>query len=146
VLNEIMLLIFIINTLVVVFAVVVHFEMLSRLSIIMPTLTIRYRLRVAVGIFGALVAHIIEIWLFAIAYFLLIKLEKFGSLQGIVDADLLNCAYYSFVTYTTLGFGDIIPVGDLRFLTGLESLTGLVLIAWTASFMFSEMQKYWNND
>lgn len=141
-----MLLIFIINTLVVVFAVVVHFEMLSRLSIIMPTLTIRYRLRVAVGIFGALVAHIIEIWLFAIAYFLLIKLEKFGSLQGIVDADLLNCAYYSFVTYTTLGFGDIIPVGDLRFLTGLESLTGLVLIAWTASFMFSEMQKYWNND
>jgi hypothetical protein len=136
-----MLLIFIINTLVVVFAVVVHFEMLSRLSIIMPTLTIRYRLRVAVGIFGALVAHIIEIWLFAIAYFLLIKLEKFGSLQGIVDADLLNCAYYSFVTYTTLGFGDIIPVGDLRFLTGLESLTGLVLIAWTASFMFSEMQK-----
>ena len=58
----------------------------------------------------------------------------------------MNCGYYSFVTYTTLGFGDIIPVGDIRFLTGLESLTGLVLITWTASFMFFEMQKYWTED
>jgi len=31
----------------------------------------------------------------------------------------------------------------LDFLTGLETLTGLVLITWTASFMFIEMQKFW---
>jgi hypothetical protein len=29
-------------------------------------------------------------------------------------------------------------------LTGLESLTGLVLITWTASFLYYEMQRYWN--
>lgn len=29
---------------------------------------------------------------------------------------------------TTLGFGDIEPIGDLRYLTGIESLSGLVLI------------------
>ncbi|NKB39367.1 MAG: two pore domain potassium channel family protein [Gammaproteobacteria bacterium] len=141
-----MLVVLLINTFVIALAVIVHFEMLSRLSVVMPRLTIRYRLRVAIGIFGALIAHIIEIWLFALAYFLMIKSGRFGELQGMFETDLLGCAYYSFITYTTLGFGDIVPVGDLRFLTGLEALTGLVLITWTASFMFFEMQKYWNEN
>ena len=33
---------------------------------------------------------------------------------------------------------------DLRFLSGLEALAGLVLITWTASFLYYEMQRYWN--
>jgi len=56
----------------------------------------------------------------------------------------MDCVYFSFTTFTTVGFGDIQPTGDLRFLTGIESLTGLVLITWTASFLFVEMQKFWN--
>lgn len=141
-----MILILIFNIAVISLAVIVHFEILSRLSILMPKLTLRYRFRVALGIFGALIGHIIEVWLFALAYFFMIKSGQFGDLVGLGDADLLNCVYYSFVTYTTLGFGDIIPTGNLRFLTGLESLTGLVLITWTASFMFYEMQKYWKTE
>ena len=53
-------------------------------------------------------------------------------------------AFFSFTTPTALGFGDIEPTGNLRYLTGIESLTGLVLITWTASFLFVEMQRYWN--
>jgi hypothetical protein len=30
-------------------------------------------------------------------------------------------------------------------LTGVEALTGLILITWSASFLFIEMQKYWTN-
>ncbi len=141
-----MLLIFVINTFVIAVAVIIHFEMLSRLSKLMPRLSIRYRFRIAVGLFGALLAHIVEVWLFALAYFMLIQTEKFGSLAGLPDSNLLHCAYFSFITYTTLGYGDIVPVGHIRYLAGLEALTGLVLITWTASFMFFEMQKYWNED
>ena len=129
-----------------ILAVLVHFEMLSQLSRFMPQLTLRYRFRIAIGILGALFAHIIEVWIFAFAYFFLIQSGQFGYLKGIPEAGLFDCAYYSFVVYTTLGFGDIVPHGELRFLTGLESLTGLVLITWTASFMFFEMQKYWSSD
>jgi hypothetical protein len=50
---------------------------------------------------------------------------------------------FSFSTYTTLSYGDIDAVGDLRHLTGLEALTGLVMITWSASFLFLEMQRYW---
>jgi hypothetical protein len=55
----------------------------------------------------------------------------------------MDCVYFSFTTFTTLGFGDIAPMGDIRYLTGTESLTGLVLITWTASFLYVEMRKFW---
>jgi hypothetical protein len=44
-----------------------------------------------------------------------------------------------------MGFGDIHPVGLIRFLSGLEGLTGIVLITWSASFMYIEMQKFWDD-
>jgi len=53
--------------------------------------------------------------------------------------------YFSFTVYTTVGFGDIYPQGELRFLTGIESLTGLVLITWTASFLYVKMTRYWTD-
>ena len=56
-----------------------------------------------------------------------------------------DCVYYSFITYTSLGFGDIIPTDYLRFITGIEGLTGLLLIAWTASFVYVQMQRFWDD-
>ncbi len=47
------------------------------------------------------------------------------------------------MTFTTVGYGDIVAHGHLRYLSGLEALTGFVLITWSASFLFLEMQKYW---
>ena len=139
----------IINSTLVAIAIMIHYEMLYRLSRLMPTLVIKHRYRLVVGIFGALLAHIAEIWMFAFGYYFLIRFTSLGSLitfdSGEPIRDIMDCIYYSFITYTTLGFGDVIPAGSLRFLTGLESLTGLVLITWTASFMYFEMQKYWDD-
>jgi hypothetical protein len=50
------------------------------------------------------------------------------------------------MAYTTLGIGDIEPIGEIRFLAGVEAVTGLVLITWTASFMFVQMQKFWDSN
>lgn len=138
-----MILTFIINSIIVGIAVLIHFEALNGLSILLPWLNIKPRLRVLVGIFGALFAHIIEIWLFAFAYYFKIRSTYFGTLEGHINNSLMDCSYFSFTTYTSLGFGDIKPTGDIRFMAGLEALTGLVLISWTASFMFLEMQKQW---
>ena len=144
-----MLIAYFINSALVAMAVMIHYEMLYRLSRLMPMLVIKHRYRLVVGIVGALIAHIAEIWVFAFGYYLLIRFTSLGSLtvfgSGETIHNVMDCVYYSFVTYTTLGFGDLIPTGTLRFLTGLESLTGLVLITWTASFMYFEMQKYWDN-
>jgi hypothetical protein len=74
------------------------------------------------------------------------RAENWGLLKGNFDGSLLDCVYFSFTSYTTLGIGDIEPHGDLRFLSGLESLTGLVLITWTASFLYLEMTRYWDEN
>jgi len=51
--------------------------------------------------------------------------------------------YWAIVTMTTVGFGDITPTGPLRLLAGVEALTGLVLITWTASYLYIEMTRLW---
>lgn len=134
-----------INGILLVLAVVIHYEMLYRLSKIVPNLSVRYRFRVLYGVFGALVAHVIEVWLFALGYYFWHHSEHHGYLQGNFDGSLMDSAYFSLTTYTTVGYGDIEPIGDIRFLAGLEGLAGLVLITWSASFLFIEMQKFWNN-
>ncbi len=135
---------FLINSALVTLAVLVHYEALYRLSVLIPKMTIRYRFRVVIGLFGSICAHVIEIWLFAFGYYFMHSAAQFGSLRGNFDGSILDSVYFSFTSYTTLGFGDIEPFGPIRFLAGLEALTGLVLITWTASFMFFEMQKFWD--
>lgn len=96
-----------------------------------------------IGVYGALFAHAVEIWLFALVYYQVHNHESWGQLTGNFDGSLMSCVYYSFTTYTTLGFGDIVPMGEIRYLTGIEALTGLVLITWSASFLYFEMQRQW---
>lgn len=138
-----MLLIFLINIIIISICIVIHYEMLLRISINLSKLKIRSRLKVLWGLLGVLLAHIMEVWVFAVAYYVCVKLERFGTLSGNIEHNLMDYGYYSFVTYTSLGLGDIIPTGHLRYLTGLEALVGLVLIAWSASFMYYQMERFW---
>lgn len=141
-----MLTIIFINILVIAIVVMIHYEFLYRFTILMPTLKVRHRFRIVFGVFAALTAHAVEVWVFAVSYYLMHKADGWGYFQGNIEGTLLDCVYFSFTTYTTLGTGDIEPIGDLRYLTGLESLTGLVLITWSASFLYLEMTRYWDRD
>jgi hypothetical protein len=67
-----------------------------------------------------------------------------GLLSDMPSEHFYYYFYYSAITYTTLGFGDIIPLGPLKILTAMEALMGLGFITWSASFTFLEMQKLWN--
>lgn len=141
-----MLVDFLVNSLVVIAVVIFHYEYLHQLSRYLPRLRLRPRFKIVLGVGGALVAHAIEIWIFAGVYYVAMHEFQWGSLTGGNAYSLMECAYYSFTVFTTLGFGDITPEGPLRYLTGIESLTGLVLITWTASFLYIEMQKYWEDE
>lgn len=140
-----------ISAIIVALAVLIHFEMLRQLSRIIPKMATMLRFRVLCALFGALIAHIVEVQLFAMGYYAMTHfpwpdMVNFGTVvnsAGKATVTLRDCSYFSFVSYTTLGFGEIIPVGHIRFLSGLEALTGLVLVAWTASFMYVEMESYW---
>ncbi len=127
----------------VIVTVIIHCEALKRISDFVATLAYRPRVNVGLSVLGALLAHIIEVFVFAIGMKLLIDTGRYGKLVGLDHVASEDVMHFSMVAYTSVGYGDIIPVGWLRFLAGMETLTGLVLIAWTASFMFLEMHKYW---
>lgn len=131
----------VVNILIMSMSVLIHFESLRLIGWASSKIKVRARLKLLLCVGGALVAHTIEVWLFALAYFFM-QNNDFGSLSGTAGT-LLDCVYFSLTTFATLGFGDIIPLGPIRYLTGLESLTGLVLISWTASFLIVEMERYW---
>jgi len=139
-----MLAVFLLNSFIIAIAVLIHYEFLYRISVFIPRMRIKHRFRIVVGVFGALIAHSIEICLFSLAYHYLPRFEGWGYLDGNFDGSLMDCIYFSYTIFTTLGFGDIEPHGHIRHLVGLESLTGLLLITWTASFLYYEMQRYWD--
>ena len=86
--------------------------------------------------------HIAEIWIFGLTYYLLLLDDGFGGFGSMSSAGSFDCIYFSATVYTTLGFGDIVPLGPIRFLTGTQSIVGLTLITWSASFTFGEMIKF----
>ena len=135
-----------VNFSLVAITVVIHYEMLRLLSIVIPRLRIKHRLRVLIGVFGTICAHVVEVCRFGLAFYWMARLGGFGELSGNFDGSLLDSIYFSFTNYTTVGYGDIEPQGSLRFLAGIEALTGLSLITWSASFMFMEMTQFWNED
>jgi hypothetical protein len=101
------------------------------------------RVKVLYGIFSMLVLHMIEILVFATALWLLVMWPGFGKLEGQHVSGFFDYVYFSAVTYSTVGFGETWPVGPIRLLCAVEALSGLVLITWSASFTYLEMQRFW---
>jgi len=79
--------------------------------------------------------HTLEIVVWAGAYQLLLPVSELGSFEEVV--------YFSFVTFTTLGYGDITLSEGWRLLSGIEALNGILLVGWTTAMIFSVVQSIW---
>lgn len=88
-------------------------------------------------------AHMLEVTLYAWVYLILDRGDTAMSLAGAVDGSFLDHLYFSAACYTSLGLGDLYPLGTLRLIAGVEALNGLILITWSASFAFLVMQRRW---
>ena len=87
---------------------------------------------------GLLVFHTLEIVLWALSY-------RF-FLPGDVLTTWEKAVYFSFVTYTTLGYGDIsLHVPWWRLLSGIEALSGVLLLGWSTALLFALVQKSWHD-
>ena len=77
--------------------------------------------------------HTIQAFFWAIFYFVLPETStEFSSFSEAI--------YFSLVTFTTLGYGDISLSSDWRLLSGLEAINGIMLIGWSTAMMFSLIQ------
>jgi Ion channel len=129
---------------VVVACVLIHYEGFVLLQRVLGSLRAHVRRgRLLLLMFGLLALHVAEVWLFGLGYYVLIDEPNVNGLLGSQGGGLLEFVYFSAVVYTTLGLGDLIPMGAIRFMAGTEALAGFLLITWSASFTFLEMQRLW---
>lgn len=126
----------------VALCVLTHYEGLLFTSRRLARLGGPPRVKVLYAITSVLALHVTEIWIFGLTLWLLLRLPEFGHL-GPGALHLFDYIYFSSATYTTVGFGDLAPVGPIRFLAGTEGLAGFVLITWSASFTYLEMERFW---
>lgn len=127
----------------VVITVLVHYEALRLISDrLIPRLRTHPRNEMIYVILAVFLAHTLEVVLFAICYHQLVT-HGVGGFHGAVAGDLTDYLYYSIVSYTSLGLGDVYPSGGLRLLSGIEALVGLLMIGWSASFTYLSMERLW---
>jgi len=128
----------------VALVVLVHYEGLHWISVRLarPAHGVRRR-KVLIGVYGVILLHVSEIWLFGCAIWGLLHIPGAGSIAGDTQDGLLDAVYLSATTFSTLGFGDLVPLGPIRFICGTEALSGFILITWSASFLYLEMREFW---
>ncbi|MGE0621128.1 MAG: potassium channel family protein [Pseudomonadales bacterium] len=133
----------IVATFLVGICVIIHYEALRRLAG-MALVPGRHRWLVLASVFGALLAHVLEIWFFGGAYWLAVEHINLGQILP-APRDAFDYIYFSAMVYTTVGFGDLVPEGPIRMIASAEALMGLALITWSASFSYLQMQRIWRD-
>ncbi|MBZ6076197.1 potassium channel family protein [Microvirga sp. WGZ8] len=83
---------------------------------------------VTVGVL--MVAHIAEVVTWAFAY----------AILDVVPAGT-NALYFAFVNYTTLGYGDVVPVERWRLLGPMAAMNGVLLFGWSTAVIFEVLRQ-----
>ena len=132
-------------SLLVALTVAIHYEVMMAVSDrILPWAQrhLHGRRVMVVSMISMLFGHIIEIWLFAFAMKGLMLIHGFGALTGDFDSDLHAFLYFSAANYTAIG-SEVHAHGPIREIMVSETLTGLMMITWSASFTYLKMEEIW---
>ena len=87
-------------------------------------------LLVAIVVVVLFFAALLEAAIWAATY---VQVEAISSFE--------EALYFSIVTFTTLGFGDITLNQDWRLLCAIEAANGIILFGWSTALVFSFLQR-----
>ncbi len=74
--------------------------------------------------------HLIEITVWAVLY---VSVQALSELQ--------SSLYFSAVTYTTTGYGDLLLPGEWRLVGAVEALTGILMCGWSTGFFVAVVSR-----
>jgi len=75
-------------------------------------------------------AHVVEVFVWALAYFVVGAVAPGNDL-----------VYFAYVNYTTLGYGDVVPVKRWQFLGPMTAMNGVLLFGWSTAVIFEVLRK-----
>ena len=127
------------GTIIICTTVLIHILGLMSITSLAGGLNARFKLhgrphRVAVMmaiVLGLFAVVSVEIWLWAICYVLLGVAPEFGA-----------ALYLSTITYSTVGYGDVVPAWEWRQLAALEGITGFLMIGWSTAYLVTAGVKF----
>jgi hypothetical protein len=75
--------------------------------------------------------------------FHIVEIAMWGLAYGLVDAapEGTNRLYFAFVNYTTLGYGDVVPVERWRLLGPMTAMNGVLLFGWSTAVIFEVLRR-----
>jgi hypothetical protein len=122
------------GTLAIAITVVIHTFGLIAITKMMAHMTNRFRMhghrsRVVAMIsvvFGLFMVLTVEVWFWALVYYVI------GALP-----DFEHALYFSTVAFSTVGFGDIVPVEKWRLFGALEAINGFLMIGWSTAYLIA---------
>lgn len=129
-----------IGTLVITSTVVIHTIGLISLSSAIVWLNDRSRLKhqilgqmsaLLIAVLGLFLIHTIEVWAWGLLYLVLDIVPTFEE-----------ALYFSTVTFSTVGYGDIIPPPGWRLLCALEGVNGFLLIGWSVAYLVAASTRH----
>ena len=89
----------------------------------------------SVTVLGVFLAHVLEIWIWAVVFLWTREVQTLES-----------ALYFSTVTFTTVGYGDVTLSEQWRLLGSVESANGMLLFGWSTAFIFEIMRYVWEFD
>ena len=109
---------------------------LARVRDLLESPSVRRRIGLLLRLFmWVVVLHLIQVGLWAVVFW---RARELPTLETAV--------YFSLVSYTTIGFGDVVLGPGWRVLAGIEGLAGIILIGWSTAFVFAvvnRMYEHW---
>lgn len=87
-------------------------------------------LRIGMVILVMFLATVMEVLLWAVTYLLL------ADIEGLEDS-----LYFSMVTFTTLGYGDVVLDENWRLLSSIEAVNGIIMFGWTTAIVLAAVQR-----
>lgn len=135
-----MIIALILGTLLFLAALAFHMWMLRLARRFAPPQAPRSTARTMGGQLIVLLSHMLVAILFAVGFWMAVEIGL-GSFAKEASMGWMDYYYYSLINITTVGLGEIYPTGHLRVLTGIESLTGFMIISCTAQFVYQSMKE-----
>jgi hypothetical protein len=59
--------------------------------------------------------------------------------------DFETSLYYSLKSYTTVGYGDVLPPTSWRLLGPIEAAVGVLMLGWSTSIIVAAVQRIYNS-
>ena len=83
------------------------------------------------AVLGLFLILTVEVWMWAVFY----------KLLG-VTTTFEESLYFSTVTFSTVGFGDVVPAHGWRLFSALEGINGFLMIGWSTAYLVAASTRH----